>query len=106
MIALYENKNKFVVEYLTVFKEERKLKRLYENSSGQFWNYSACESTEFNIETLHNQACTQDFFQGGGKILRETRNIFFNPASRLLPPLALKLFLFYNKSITCPLYIL
>ena len=77
MIALYENKNKFVVEYLTVFKEERKLKRLYENSSGQFWNYSACESTEFNIETLHNQACTQDFFQGGEERFCVKRETFF-----------------------------
>ena len=36
MIAFHENKNKLVVEYLNVFKEEKKLTRLYETSSGKF----------------------------------------------------------------------
>ena len=58
MIAFHENKNKLVIEYFNVFKEEKKLTRLYETSSGKFWNHSACESKGFNIETLNNANCT------------------------------------------------
>ncbi len=64
MIAFHENKYKLVVEYLNVFKEEKELIRLYETSSGKFWNCSACESTGSNIETLHN---AQQQVTTGGK---------------------------------------
>ena len=57
MIAFHENKNKLVVECFNIFNEEKKLIRLYETSSGKFWNYSACESTGFHIETLNNAHC-------------------------------------------------
>ena len=64
MIAFHENKYKLVVEYLNVFKEEKKLTRLYETSSGKFWNCSACESAGSNIETLHN---AQQQMTAGGR---------------------------------------